>query len=301
MTTTIKPTKKPKPTQWPTRLISDEYDLKNHKNFNMLPITECGPISVLTNRITHGKTAALEEFPWMVLIAYNSSDFGIEFRCGGTIISERFILTAAHCILNTSIFGVRLGEYDLNNTDQDCAHSYCSPPTQDLYIEDTIIHPKYNPKTHENDIALIKLLGQADISQTNIRPICLPLFDTNDDLAGKYAIISGWGATEISDMSAVPMKAEIPVLPMTTCKEIYDKYTTITINQICAGGRGGRDSCAGDSGGPLMTAGLIDGNPRYIQYGIVSFGPRQCGSEGQPGIYTKTKPYLKWILDNLDR
>lgn len=101
-------------------------------------------------------------------------------------------------------------------------------------------------------------------------------------------------------MSTMPLKATLPVLPNAACKTIYDRYVPISENQICAGGYKGQDSCSGDSGGPLMYAGLIDGNPRYIQYGIVSFGPKKCGAEGQPGIYTRVKNYITWILDNLE-
>lgn len=74
----------------------------------------------------------------------------------------------------------------------------------------------------------------------------------------------------------------------------------MTDKQICAGGNDGKDSCAGDSGGPLkyITTNLW-GITSYVQYGIVSYGPRHCGIDGQPGIYTKIMPYVKWILDNL--
>lgn len=81
---------------------------------------------------------------------------------------------------------------------------------------------------------------------------------------------------------------------------LYTRYTRITNKQICAGGYFGRDSCAGDSGGPLKYVSThINGSPSYIQYGIVSYGPRHCGISGQPGVYTKISPYIGWILDNI--
>ncbi|XP_066157983.1 venom protease-like [Euwallacea fornicatus] len=273
--------------------------LEEHPNFKRLPMERCGSIITLGNRITVGKKTGLEEFPWMALIAYNSSDTGIEYRCGGTLIQESFILTAAHCILNTSLLGVRLGEYDLSTTNVDCDGTYCSPPVQDFYIERIAVHPKYNPRTHENDIALLKIAGVADVQQSNVQPICLPVAEINDDLTGKFAIVAGWGTTEEDLFSSVLLKASIPVLPERTCSEIYQRYLPVTSDQICAGGYKGRDSCAGDSGGPLMYTGLIEGSPRYIQYGIVSYGPRKCGSEGKPGVYTRVKSYLLWILDNI--
>ncbi|XP_066157138.1 CLIP domain-containing serine protease B4-like isoform X2 [Euwallacea fornicatus] len=264
--------------------------LERHPNFKQLPLGRCGPTTTYDNRITHGKKTALEEFPWMALVAYNSSDSGIEYRCGGTIIHERFILTAAHCILNTTLLGIRLGEYDLSTTKVDCDDTYCSSPVQDFYIADIAVHPKYNPRTHENDIALVKIDGVANFT---------PLAEINDDLTGKFAIVAGWGITEDDIHSSVLLKASVPVLPERACSEIYQRYLSVTSDQICAGGYKGRDSCAGDSGGPLMYTGLIEGSPKFIQYGIVSFGPRKCGSEGKPGIYTRVKSHLWWILDNI--
>ncbi|CAG9774041.1 unnamed protein product [Ceutorhynchus assimilis] len=291
-------------TQRPARSILQQSTISNlysHRNFELLPVNRCGPIAnqVLTNRITAGRKTSLEEFPWMALIAYNTPDVGIEFRCGGTVITENYILTAAHCILNSTLIGVRLGEYDLSSNKQDCEGSYCAPPVQDFYIKDTVVHSDYNPKTFDNDIALLRLANNANFSYSNVQPICLPVSEKNDDLTGKFAIVSGWGVTEDGHKSSVLLKASVPVLPLSTCQKIYDRFAPIKSSQICAGGYKGQDSCAGDSGGPLIYTGMVDGSPRYIQYGIVSFGPRECGTEGQPGIYTRVGSHLMWILDNL--
>ncbi|KAF7279785.1 hypothetical protein GWI33_006745 [Rhynchophorus ferrugineus] len=270
-----------------------------HKNYPLLPTTACGPISS-NSRITSGKKTSLEEFPWMALIAYNTPDVGIEFRCGGTIISDRYVLTAAHCVHNSStIIGVRLGEYDINNNKQDCDGNYCSPPVQDFYIDETVIHKNYDPKTFDNDIALLRLSVAANFSYANVQPICLPVEEINDDLSGKFAVISGWGVTEEGHKSPVLLKASVPVIPIETCKNLYKRFTNLTDRQICAGGYKGQDSCKGDSGGPMMYVGLIQGTPRFIQYGIVSFGPSECGTDGQPGIYTRVGSYLTWILDHI--
>ncbi|XP_060535684.1 CLIP domain-containing serine protease HP8-like [Cylas formicarius] len=134
----------------------------------------------------------------------------------------------------------------------------------------------------------------------NIKPICLPVSEINDDLTGKSAIVSGWGATEKDYKSPILLKVSVPVLSLSVCHKVYQQFASITDQQICAGGYNDRDSCGGDSGGPMKYVGLVDGSPRYIQYGILSFGPRQCGADGQPGIYTRVGSYIQWILDNME-
>lgn len=95
------------------------------------------------------------------------------------------------------------------------------------------------------------------------------------------------------------LKTSVPVIPIDECKRIYENYAPIKNSQICAGGYLGRDSCAGDSGGPLKYVSVVDGVSKYVQYGIVSYGPKHCGAEGQPGVYTRVSRYILWILDNL--
>lgn len=95
------------------------------------------------------------------------------------------------------------------------------------------------------------------------------------------------------------LKVALPVLPIINCQRVYSRFAPITTKQICAGGFQGRDSCGGDSGGPLTTVNKFNGIPKYIQYGIVSYGPRHCGTEGKPGIYTRVSKYMLWILDNI--
>ncbi|CAG9813077.1 unnamed protein product [Phaedon cochleariae] len=274
--------------------------LLSHANFRMLPQDTCGPIS--TNaRITNGRLTDLNEFPWMALIAYKSvsddSDEDVVFKCAGTLITDRFVLTAAHCILDTTIRGVRLGEYDLDSA-KDCNpdSGYCAPPPQDFAIENIHVHPEYDDTGLRHDIALIKLTMSANINFANVQPICLPTSDTN--LNGKNVIVSGWGVTENGLKSPVLRKASIPVVSLPDCRKTYQRFPPITSSQICAGGTGAVDSCAGDSGGPLKFIGQVDDTPRFIQYGIVSYGPKYCGTHGKPGIYTNVFKYMEWILDH---
>ncbi|CAH1963257.1 unnamed protein product [Acanthoscelides obtectus] len=280
-----------------SHILSRFTTLTAHRNYGQLRNDICGSIQTNT-RITGGKKTAINEFPWMALLAYYQ-DGVLDFRCGGAVINEWYILTAAHCIVNSTIVGVRLGEHNLNS-DKDCDPNshYCAPPTQDFYIEKVIGHPGYNTKTLMNDIALVKLAMPANFGYANVQPICLPIEDM--ELSGKFVIVTGWGITEDGFKSPELLKTSIPILPIEECRHIYRHFAPVKEAQICAGGYAGRDSCGGDSGGPMNYVGLVDGTPRFVQYGIVSYGPRQCGTDGQPAIYTKVAQYLEWILDNLE-
>lgn len=168
--------------------------LMSHRNFDLLPHKTCGPMSG-SSRIIRGNKASIGEFPWMALIIYNTGsvprlvidvllillgilDQHLDFKCGGTVITERYVLSAAHCKLKSAYvtfrnfvdqvvknlccrIGVRLGEYDVDKV-IDCEDGYCAPAPQDFYIESFVVHPGYDPKTFVNDIGIIKLLTPAN-------------------------------------------------------------------------------------------------------------------------------------------
>ncbi|XP_045474779.1 phenoloxidase-activating factor 3-like isoform X2 [Harmonia axyridis] len=269
--------------------------LRNHRNLHLLPMDQCGiPWGF---RIANGETSRINEAPWMALLFYQTAET-IEFFCGGSLISERYVLSAAHCVLKTLI-GVRLGEYDiLSNEDCDQLTYYCNPPSQDFYIDTIVIPSSFDQKSdHINDIALIRLSGKADISRVNVRPICLPL-EGNKNFQHEMFIISGWGSNKTGERSRFLMKAEVPMLPLSLCQKLYANFN-LNSKHLCAGGKE-EDSCGGDSGGPLTSKMYIGNMPRYTQYGIISFGPVSCGTLGMPGVYTNVVFYMKWILNNLE-
>jgi secreted trypsin-like serine protease len=148
--------------------------------------------------------------------------------------------------------------------------------------------------------------------------VCLPFGDLLEaDLEGQELTVAGWGTTEhgttpAASRRATPVcyfagnksmtlrKVSVPVVSTPTCRRLYQDVKPISKRQICAGADKGRDSCAGDSGGPLKRIDSINHTPRYVQYGIVSYGPTRCGIGGRPGIYTSVGEYMRWILDNLE-
>ncbi|KAJ3647659.1 hypothetical protein Zmor_019524 [Zophobas morio] len=276
----------------------DNHDLSSHRNFHLLPLTTCGFI-LHGGRITNGDTASPREFPWMALIAYKTEDEN-EFKCGGSLITRNYVLTAAHCVDDKSVLGVRLGEYDISLEHECDDHQNCEPPVQDIIIDKVIIHKNYNPSTYINDIALVRLLVPANIENANIKPICLPTGDLlKTNLFGKYLTVTGWGTTESGHKSMILKKVSVPVVRLSACRRAYGKQILHPKKQICAGGHEGKDSCSGDSGGPLQYIAATGGSQRYVQDGIVSYGPKQCGLEDWPGIYTNVKEYMSWILDNI--
>lgn len=102
-----------------------------------------------------------------------------------------------------------------------------------------------------------------------------------------------------ADFSSVLLKIEVPVVPNGDCRKLYRKHKPITNLQICAGGLDARDSCSGDSGGPLQTVEYLNEDVRFVQHGVLSYGLAHCGLRGFPAIYTRVASYMNWILDNM--
>ncbi|CAG9813085.1 unnamed protein product [Phaedon cochleariae] len=280
----------------------DPPDVSQHRNYHLLP-EDCGYLDP-GDRIRGGANARLNEFPWMALLSYRTRR-GPDFKCGGTIINERYILTAGHCLhnLKNPLLGVRVGEHNIQ-TKSDCEltrnnKQKCNAPVQDLAIEEILVHPGFNETVIQNDIGLLRV-SKMNLNVANVRPVCLPV-DTarGADLNGKRIIVTGWGTDETGHASMILQKVELPIVSLAECQKIYkaEQRAKISRKQLCAGGRDRKDSCPGDSGGPMHTAAYVNGDTRYVQQGIVSFGPAFCGLDGYPGVYTRVEYYMDWILD----
>ncbi|GLV36630.1 easter [Carabus blaptoides fortunei] len=274
---------------------------------NLLPGTDvCGVETI--HKIYGGEATELDEFPWMALLEYQKP-VGRGFYCGGVLISSRYVLTAAHCVKGKdipktwSLVSVRLGEHN-TETDIDCLDNgfggqECAPAPINIPIEEQISHEDYVPTNSNqyNDIALLRLARDITFSDY-IKPICLP--GNNYPLNSLY--VAGWGKTESKSESNVKLKVTVPLVTQSQCNPIYSRASVSLGNsQICAGGQKGKDSCRGDSGGPLMTvaSSRANGQPNWYAVGVVSFGPSPCGMQGWPGVYTKVADYIPWIQRNL--
>jgi len=233
-------------------------------------------------RVADGLVAGKNEFPWMTALYKNDGTFG---GCGGSLISDTWVLTAAHCVcteskcpLNPSDMKVYFGMHHLEQHDQQVVGKSLSQ---------VVIHPSYTSVTDGNDIALLRLSQPLNYNAApHIRPICLPSFNSGL-LTGKSALVAGWGLThENGSISQVLMKANINVVD---CGEGYAPHIT----EICAAGEGySKGACRGDSGGPLMMKG--DGD-LYTLIGAVSGGRRLCTFKDHPGVYTSIPTMMGWI------
>lgn len=202
---------------------------------------------------------------------------------------------------------VRLGEWD-TTTETDCdtrnGETDCSEPAIDVSIAQKIPHESYNPqsKNQFNDIALLRLSRK--ITYTDyIKPVCLPRGDSfrNKDYSIENYDVAGWGKTEYKSKSNIKLKVDLDGVTKASCNTMYNKQNVqINDDQICAGGEEGKDSCRGDSGGPLMAHATSNKRAYVYLAGLVSYGPTPCGMLGWPGVYTKVASYIDWIESKVE-
>ena len=166
-------------------------------------------------------------------------------------------------------------------------HLYEEDPGQtDIAVAAVHLHENYDSWTIENDICILDLAEDADISSDCIGVVDLPN-GGQEYPAGTMCTVAGWGTTsEGGSLARSLMKVDVPIVSVEDCKDAYGQ-NDIGDGMICAGyDEGGKDSCQGDSGGPLMCGHGLDG--------IVSWG-YGCAQPGFPGVYTKTASFLSWL------
>jgi len=228
-------------------------------------------------RIIGGHPTQKGRWPWQVAILNRFK----EAFCGGTLIDLRWVLTAAHCVRKRLY--VRLGEHDLDENEG---------TELEFRVELAVTHPGYDADTVDNDVALLRL--PVDVRPDKYRGFaCLPRHEQELPPAHRLCTIIGWGKKRSSDAFGTDIlhEATVPIVASHICRNVYMDYH-ITDNMFCAGyERGRKDSCAGDSGGPLLCQ---DDTSRWTVFGITSFG-EGCGKRGKFGIYTKLPNYVKWI------
>ncbi|XP_072860072.2 transmembrane protease serine 11C [Pogona vitticeps] len=216
------------------------------------------------------------EWPWQASLQRDNIH-----RCGATLISNTWLVSAAHCFReakNPRKWTVTFG-------------TYLRPPLMIRHVRTIIVHEQYRYPAHEHDIAVVQLAKHVEFSGV-VHHVCLPdameVFPYNID-----AVVTGWGAvSNDGETPNVLQEATVKLIDSETCnrKEVYNG--AITPGMLCAGYlEGGIDSCQGDSGGPLVTPDIR--NMWYL-VGIVSWGD-ECAKPNKPGVYTRVTYYRDWI------
>jgi secreted trypsin-like serine protease len=269
-------------------------------------------------RIVGGEVvSSAKDWPWQVAV-YFTSEGKLGFHCGGSLIADRWVLTAAHCVFNNNRVG-RPEEFAIVEGTTQIDRVLEQNPThggQKLAIRRIIPHENYVADKSENDIALMELATRA---QSTPVPYSAPQ-RAAAEAPGARAVVTGWGLlrgmkivggrpVDAHTEQVIPnenlsqymddklRRVEVPVLATQSCRDAWASHSSKTIDArtICAGlATGGKDSCNGDSGGPLV---VRDEKNFYFQAGIVSWGPTDCGVPGLTGVYTRVSAFDAWLRE----
>jgi hypothetical protein len=236
-------------------------------------------------RIVGGQPAAISTIPWQVKLILGNA------FCGGALISDTWILTAAHCVEGVPPEAIRAS----------VGSSFLSESGVPLQVGAVYVNPEWNSNSYTGDVALIQLAAPVPLS-AQVQPIALP-----DDLdpatwpaAGTPGRISGWGSAANSPLALENGLRAADLLVLSGPGDLFcGQYggAYVPLVHLCAGvPQGGVDACPGDSGGVLT----VDQNGVPVVAGIVSFGVG-CGFAEFPGIYSRVTTYLPWIRQYVPR
>ncbi|XP_039354575.1 mast cell protease 1A-like [Mauremys reevesii] len=238
----------------------------------LLPIAFFLPCGAWAGEIIGGQEAKPHSRPYMAYLEIQRK--GKMYICGGFLVSENFVLTAAHC--KGDEITVYLGAHNIKQQEQS---------QQKISVDHQIIHPKYNKKTLNNDIMLLQLEERAKLNRW-VDTITLPR--ANETVKpGTMCSVAGWGNTRTECLLFPDTLQEVDVVVMKDAecpkkrKGPYHNYNASTM--MCVGDPAQcKDSSQGDSGGPLVCG--------KTAQGIVSWGPCRA-----PGVYTRVSTFIRWI------
>lgn len=268
-----------------------DFHVKRHRRQNAFPPVMFGdgtPTDAAV-RIVGGQAANPHSWPWQVSIRFRGNHI-----CGGSLVSARHIVTAAHCFKTVSMaaddFEFWVGKHMKDERE----------PTyeQKLYGEEIIMHPDYDKRKHDADLVIVRLRTPAKFTNY-VSPICLPASRTEHPRDNTKCFVTGFGTTHGTGDSDKLKQAAVPTIGNDQCKTMESRLKPIlTKNMFCAGYyEGGHDSCQGDSGGPLACK--VGENDSWVLSGVVSFG-FGCAGANSPGVYVRTAEFLPWFNENIN-
>merc|ERR1712212_77730 len=252
---------------------------KGNKSF----AEECGlenPNGV-EDRIVGGFEAAHHEWPWQVALFVDDAWF-----CGGSLISDEWVMTAAHCADGAGYFDVMAGAHNVRESSE--------PNRVEVTSYNGWTHPNWNSNDLSGDLALVELPSPLPMNDY-ISTSCLPAAGETPAV-GSLVTVTGWGEPSDSAGGISPVLREVRDIPVMTNADCNAVYGIVGDGVVCIDPAGGRGSCNGDSGGPLVQkAGGKAAGDQWTQVGIVSFGASAGCEVGMPAGFTRTEYYLDWI------
>ncbi|WP_430516836.1 serine protease [Bradyrhizobium yuanmingense] len=251
------------------------------------PVTKQGQY-----RIVGGTDADPAQWPFLVGIF--APNFGAPF-CGGSLINRQWVVTAAHCVVVSP--GVVKSSMSVRQSAPNG-----QPRGTTSQVARVIPHPEFDSAARKNDVALLRLVAPLNIETRKVAMLATP--DTENAWSGvsACAAVAGWGWRLTVERSSIPGRLQavnVPIVDQQDCRTAYQpNYDVQAKAHICAGYmRGGKDSCFGDSGGPLI---VRAGPTGALLVGIVSFG-EGCALPNQPGVYTRVSSYVDWITSTIEQ
>merc|ERR1711899_458561 len=234
------------------------------------------------DKIVGGFEAQENQWPWQVALFIDNAWF-----CGGSIISENYVMTAAHCADGASYFDIMAGAHNVRASSE--------PHRVEITSYNGWTHPGRNHNTLENDIALIELPSPLSFNEY-IKPSCMPMAGDTADV-NEMVTCTGWGKPSDSAGGISPVLRMVEDLPIISNAECNGVYGIVGSGVACIDTTGGKGTCNGDSGGPLnMKAEVTKAGQQWKQVGIVSFGASAGCEVGYPAGFTRVEYYLDWIM-----